>query len=49
MTSEGLSVRAGGRDENVYRCSCGAWAYTGIACSTCATSRGEKNERSTTD
>lgn len=38
-----LSRRAGGRDDDVHRCTCGAWAYTGIACATCATMRGEED------
>jgi hypothetical protein len=44
MTDEGrLSLRQGGADDKIYRCDCGAWRYTGIACVTCATSRGEGN------
>lgn len=37
----GLSRRQGGQDDHVYRCTCGAWTYTGIACAVCATMRGE--------
>jgi hypothetical protein len=46
-----LSHRSGGRDDNVYRCTCGAWTYTGIACAVCATTRGEHDDeiRRTTD
>jgi len=44
MSDEGsLSLRQGGEDGRVYRCECGAWRYTGIACVTCATTRGEGN------
>lgn len=39
-----LSHRSGGRDDNVYRCICGAWTYTGIACAVCATTRGEHDD-----
>lgn len=38
------STRAGGQDERVYRCTCGAWAYTGITCSTCNTTRENDHE-----
>jgi len=45
-----LSRRAGGKDDHVHRCTCGAWSYTGIACATCATMRGEQDDDSgTTD
>lgn len=38
------------RENKIYRCTCGAWSYTGIACSTCAIMRGEQDEDSgTTD
>lgn len=44
VSNEGrLSVREGGREEHVYRCTCGAWTYTGIACATCAIMRGESD------
>jgi hypothetical protein len=44
MTDEGsLSLRQGGEDGRIYRCECGAWRYTGIACVTCATTRGEED------
>lgn len=38
-----VSRRAGGRDDSVYRCVCGAWTYTGIACAVCATTRGDSD------
>ena len=51
MNEGKLSVRQGGRDNQVHRCTCGAWSYTGIACSTCATLRGQQDglEQRTTD
>jgi len=36
-----LSRRAGGKDDHVHRCTCGAWKYEGQECATCAAMRGE--------
>lgn len=38
-----LSRRAGGKDDHVYRCTCGAWNYEGQECATCATKRGQED------
>ena len=38
-----LSRRAGGKDDHVHRCTCGAWKYEGQECATCATKRGQED------
>ena len=40
----GLSRHRGGKDEHVYRCTCGAWAYLGVPCGTCGLLRGDPDE-----
>jgi len=50
VNTEGkLSRRSDGLDGNIHRCTCGAWAYAGIACGTCATLRGEDHGVRATD